>query len=110
MSPGSHAWLWGLWCLFAIFLPAWLLIAGALPFWHRLRSKAWAQRALAGANASVVGVLLAALYRPVSTEGLRGPRDAFAALVAFALLEQWKVPPWVVVIFMAAAGQWLLVA
>lgn len=108
MSPGPSRWLDGLGCLLAIFLPAWLLIGGALPFWHRLRAKRWAQAALAGANAAVVGVLLAALYDPVFTESVRGPRDVVAALVAFGLLEQWKVPPWLVVAACAAAGQWLL--
>lgn len=108
MSPGPTSWLNGLWCLLGIFLPAWLLIGGALPFWHRLRAKRWAQAALAGANAAVVGVLLAALYSPVFTESVRGPRDVVAALLAFGLLEQWKVPPWLVVAGCAAAGQWLL--
>lgn len=108
MSPGRDAWVNGLWCLLAIFLPAWLLVGGALPFWHRLRAKRWAQAALAGANAAVVGVLLSALYRPVITEGVRGAGDVAAAVVAFALLEQWKAPPWLVVAGMAAAGQWVL--
>ncbi len=108
MSPGPTSWLNGLWCLLGIFLPAWLLIGGALPFWQRLRAKRWAQAALAGANAAVVGVLLAALYDPVFTQSVRGPRDVVAALVAFALLEQWKVAPWLVVAASAAAGQWLL--
>jgi chromate transporter len=69
MMPGPHAWMTGFWCLLAIFLPAWLLIGGALPFWHRLWRERWSQAALAGANASVVGVLLAALYRPAIIEG-----------------------------------------
>lgn len=108
MRPGSLSWLHGLWCLLGIFLPAWLLIGGALPFWHVLRAKRWAQAALAGANASVVGVLLAALYSPVITEGVHGPRDVMAALVAVALLEVSKAPAWLVVAACAAAGQWLL--
>jgi chromate transporter len=108
MEPGPSAWLSGLSCLFAIFLPAWLLVGGALPFWQRLRAERWAQAALAGANASVVGILLAALYSPVVTEGVHGPRDAAAALVAFGLLEHWKTPPWLVVAATAAAAQWLL--
>src|SRR6185437_5363979 len=58
MQPGALAWMNGLWCLLGIFLPAWLLIGGALPFWHSLRTKAWAQASLRGANAAVVGVLL----------------------------------------------------
>lgn len=107
-DSGIPAWLNGLWCLFAIFLPAWLLVGGALPFWHRVRAKPWAQAALAGANAAVVGVLLAALYDPVITEGIHDHADVAAALVAFSVLEHWKAPPWLVVIAMAAAGQWLL--
>ena len=102
---GPHAWTGGLWCLFAIFLPGWLLIGGALPFWHRLRSKAWMQAALRGANAAVVGVLLAALYTPVMAEAVANARDLAAALVAFGLLELWKAPPWLVVLLTAAAGQ-----
>ena len=108
MSPGPRAWLDGAWCCLAIFLPAWLLIGGALPFWHSLRVQRWAQAALAGANAAVVGVLLAALYSPVFTQGVRGSADVLAALLAFGLLEHWKAPPWLVVVGMAAAGQWLL--
>jgi len=107
MQPGP-GWRNGLWALLAIFLPAWLLVGGALPFWHRIRAKRWAQAALAGANASVVGVLLAALCASVTTEGVRGSRDVVAALVAFGLLEVWKTPPWLVVVAMAATGQYIL--
>lgn len=105
---GPKAWLGGLLCLSAIFLPAWLLIGGALPFWHTLRTKAWAQAALKGANAAVVGILLAALYRPVMTESISGAADVVAALLAFGLLQFFKVPPLIVVAALAAAGQWLL--
>ncbi len=108
MDGVGPRWLWGLVSLMGVFAPAWLLIGGALPFWHSLRTRRWAQAALAGANASVVGVLLAALYRPVITEGVRGPRDVAAALVAFVVLEHWKAPPWAVVMAMGALGQWVL--
>ncbi|MEO6847732.1 MAG: chromate efflux transporter [Chthoniobacterales bacterium] len=108
INHGPHAWLVGMWCLFAIFLPAWLLIGGALPFWHLIRSKTWAQAALCGANAAVVGVLLAALYNPVWKQGVTNGRDIVAVVGALALLAVWRVPPWLVVILMAAAGQWLL--
>ncbi len=108
MSPGAGAWLSGLGCLLAIFLPAWLLIGGALPFWGLLRRQTGIQCALRGANAAVVGVLLAALYRPLWTEGIAGPRDIAAAVAAFLLLEFVRVPPWAVVLLAAAAGRWLL--
>lgn len=108
MGHGEASWLTGLWCLFAIFLPGWLLVAGALPFWETLRTHAATQAALRGANAAVVGLLLGALYSPVWTEGVRGAWDLAAALAAFLLLEAWRLPPWLVVLLAAAAGQWVL--
>lgn len=108
ITGGPHAWRGGVWCLFAIFLPAWLLIGAALPFWNQLRSKAWTQAALRGANAAVVGVLLAALYTPVFTEAVKRASDLPAILIAFGMLEIWKLPPWLIVFGMAAAGQWVL--
>jgi chromate transporter len=104
MNPGSHAWLGGVWCLLAVFLPGWLLIGGALPFWDLLRSRRWTQAALKGTNAAVVGVLLAAFYDPVFREGVHSLVDAAAALVAFWLLQFRRTPPWLVVALMAAAG------
>ncbi|HEY0967357.1 MAG TPA: chromate efflux transporter [Opitutaceae bacterium] len=108
MHAGPQVWIGGLIALVAIFLPAWLLVGGALPFWHLVRSKAWAQAALRGANAAVVGVLLAALYAPVATEGIHGISDGIAAMIAFALLEIRRTSPWLVVALSAAAGQWIL--
>jgi chromate transporter len=108
IQSGSHAWTGGLLALCAIFLPGWLLVAGAYPFWHVLRAKGWIQSALGGANAAVVGILLAALYRPVGTEGIRDARDAVAALVAIVLLGKFRMPPWAVVGLAAAAGEWIL--
>lgn len=105
---GTNAWLGGVVCLGAILLPAWLLVGGALPFWHLLRGRAGTQAALRGANAAVVGVLLAALYNPVCIEGVRDPWDVVAAIVTFALLQFGRAPSWAVVMAAAAAGQWLL--
>ncbi|OAM89817.1 chromate efflux transporter [Termitidicoccus mucosus] len=107
MDGGTRGWVNGLWCLLAVFLPGWLLIGGALPFWHVLRDKGWMQAAMRGANAAVVGMLLAALYHPVWTSAAGGLREAAAALAAFALLEVWRVPPWCVVLLSALAGWWL---
>jgi chromate transporter len=102
-----HAWTGGLLALLAIYLPAWLLVGGTYPFWHLLRGRAWARAALDGANAAVVGILLAALYRPLCTENVVNVRDAAAAVAAFLLLKL-GIPPWALVALMAAAGEWLL--
>ena len=96
--------LWGLLALVAIFLPSFLLLAGALPFWDALRRWTHFQGALRGINAAVVGLLLAALYDPVWTSAIEGPRDVAFALAAFALLALWQVPPWMVVALGAAIG------
>ncbi len=108
MHPVPRAWAGGLLALLAIFLPGWLLVGGAYPFWQSLRRRPWAHGVLRGANAAVVGILLAALYRPLCTESIAGLRDAAASLAALALLGPLRAPPWAVVALMAAAGQWLL--
>ncbi len=90
--------------LVGVFLPGLLLVVGALPFWDALRMRPAAQAAMRGANAAVVGVLGAALYDPVWTSAILTPRDFALGLTAFILLAVWKLPPWVVVAFTAAAG------
>jgi chromate transporter len=94
----------GLLCLVAIFLPSFLLVIGALPFWDVLRRRPQVQAALRGVNAAVVGLLLAALYDPVWTSGIRAPADFALAVAALLLLALWKLPPWLVVAVTAAAG------
>ena len=102
--PLPQGWVGGLLCLAAIFVPSALLVLGALPFWDALRRRKDAQAALRGANAVVVGVLLAALYQPVWTSGVRGPRDVIVVLAAYGLLVFWRCPPWLVVGLAALAG------
>jgi chromate transporter len=104
MGPAPHGWLGGLICLAAIFLPSFLLLTGALPFWDTLRRRPGVQSALRGVNAAVVGLLLAALYRPVWTSAIFGPADFAIGILAFLLLALWAVPPWLVVIFGAVAA------
>jgi len=104
MGPWPNGWLGGLICLVAIFLPSFLLLIGVLPFWDTLRRMPAVRSALLGVNAAVVGLLLAALYRPVWISAVFAPADFAIGLVAFLLLAMWAVPPWLVVIFGAAAA------
>ena len=104
MGAVPHGWLGGLICLVAIFLPSFLLLIGALPFWDGLRRRPAVQSALRGINAAVVGLLLAALYRPVWTSAILGPADFAIGILAFLLLALWAVPPWLVVIVGALAA------
>ncbi|WP_438447765.1 chromate efflux transporter [Gorillibacterium sp. sgz5001074] len=103
----ARGWLGAILATAAIFLPAFLLVAGALPFWSGLRRRATVQGALKGVNAAVVGILLAALYRPVFTEAVREPRDMALALALFGLFVFWRLPPWALVA-VAAAGGWIM--
>jgi chromate transporter len=91
-------------CLTAIFLPSFLLVIGPLAFWDELRARPWARSTLGGVNAAVVGLLLAALYKPVWTAGIANAGDFALAAAAFRLLFMWQTPPWIVVILCAAGG------
>lgn len=107
MDQAPTAWLGGLICLLAIFLPSFLLIAGALPFWEQLRGNLRMRAALMGINAAVAGLLLAALYDPVWTSAIDSAEDFALALAALIALNFWRMPAWAVVLACAAAG-WLL--
>jgi chromate transporter len=100
-----HGWLGGIVALVAIFLPAFLLALGPLPFWHAWRQKPAIRSALAGVNAAVVGILIAALYDPIFTSAVRGPLEFALALAAFGLLSFWRVAPLWVVVFAALGGE-----
>jgi chromate transporter len=90
--------------LLAIFLPGLSLILGVLPFWNRLRASARTRDLFAGVNASVVGLLLAALYQPVWTSTVHKPSDFAIVLAAYIALTVGKAPPWAVVCATAAVG------
>jgi chromate transporter len=90
--------------LVALLLPGMLLVYGMLPFWDSMRTRPAAQAAMRGSNAAVVGILGAALYNPVWTSAILTPRDFALALAGFLLLTVWKLPPWIVVVFLAGAG------
>ena len=98
----------GLLALVAIFSPSALLIIGSYPFWERLRRSATATRALQGVNAAVVGILAAALYTPVFTAGVTGPRSVALAATCFVALRIWKLPPWLVVLGAGGLGAMVL--
>jgi chromate transporter len=105
MASEPKGWTGAMLALIAIFLPSFLLIAGALPFWDLLRSVPVFQSALKGINAAVVGLLLSALYKPVWTSAIFSPADFGLGLIAFGLLMFWKCPPWLVVLLTALGGE-----
>jgi chromate transporter len=100
-------WLGGLIGLLAIFAPSFLLVFGTLPFWTRLRGRPGAHAALAGVNAAMVGLLLAALCTPILTSAISGWGDIVLAGAALVALAYGRCPPWLVVIACGGAG-WLI--
>ncbi|MFC3746990.1 chromate transporter [Paenibacillus sp. GCM10012306] len=99
-----NGWIGALIALIAMFLPSFLLITGALPFWDTIRRRPNFQSCLKGINAAVVGILLAALFNPVWMKAIQTPYDFCLAIAAFGLLMLWKLPPWVIVLLSAAGG------
>lgn len=97
-------WQGGLIATVAIFLPAFLLVFGTLPFWGSLRNNPKVKGALLGVNAAVVGILIASFYHPIWTSSILAPKDFAFASVLFSMIVYWKVPPWVVVLVGAVGG------
>lgn len=100
-----NGWVGATIALVAIFLPSFLLVFGALPFWDRLRGSTGFRRALTGTNAAVVGILAAALYTPVWTSAITAPIDVGVAALGLGLLLTGRVPPLAVVALCAVGGQ-----
>jgi chromate transporter len=105
VSEGSPTGWWGgLFALVAIFLPAFLLIIGVLPYWGAMGRHPVLRRAMPGVNAAVVGLLLAAFIHPMWTSAILSPADFGLAAVCLLLLTYLKAPSWAVVIFAAVAA------
>jgi chromate transporter len=109
MGPAPNGALGAAIALVAIYLPSFLLVIGLLPFWNSLLNRRVVRSALSGVNATVVGILLAALYTPAWTSAILRPTDFAICLAAFLLLMIWKVRPWIIVVAGAAIGEALRV-
>jgi len=104
LGASTHGLAGGAWATLWIFLPGLLLVAAALPLWQTLRADPRAQAALRGANATVVGLLLAALIHSIEAAALTDFRSVALTAGAFAALHVPRVPAWAVVAACALAG------
>jgi chromate transporter len=94
-------------CLLFIFLPSFLLVVGILPIWQELKKMDVFVRAFKGINASVIGLLVAALYNPIILSSLSGLEDIILILIAFVVLFFTKIPQWLAVFILSISG-WVL--
>ena len=88
--------------LVAVFLPSFLLVIGAIPFWEKFKDFHAARRVITGINAAVVGLLLAALIHPVSSTAITNSGDVSIVLLCLALLYFFRTPSWLIVLLSAA--------
>ena len=96
--------LTGFFCLFFIFLPSFFLIIGTLSIWNELRKFDLIISAFRGINASVIGLLIAALYDPIIITSLKSYSDFALILISFIILFFIKIPQWAAVIFISFCG------
>lgn len=94
---GLSRWQGGLVMLLALFAPAALVLVAALPFWARWRQRPGLRATMAGVNAGVVGLLLAAWLNPMWPAAVSGWGDAaLAALALLVLMKSRASPVWFV--------------
>jgi len=100
----GNPWLGSAAALSAVFLPGMLLLGGTMKIWARLRGRPWAQRAVSGANAAVVGVLGVSLLRMAVGGTVSGWGDVLGVAVLFMILQRKLIPVWALVLIAALGG------
>ena len=100
----DNAWLGGLLCLVAIFLPSFLMVFACLPYWEVLRHYSPIQSALVGINAAVVGILAATFIKPLVLTTVSSVFDVALVVIIFVALQRYKLPPWLLVVAVAVFG------
>lgn len=102
-TSGSAPVLAAILATLAIFLPGFLLVMAVLPAWQALSGRARIAGAVAGINASVVGLLLSALYTPVFLSGVHSAQEFALVVTGLFLLRGLKWPVlWLVALFMVS--------
>jgi chromate transporter len=107
LGTAMKGWQGGIVATVAVFLPAFLLILGVLPFWDQLRGNTKIKGAILGVNAAVIGILISALYFPIWTSSILAPADFALAAILYSMLAFWKLPPWIIVVTGVVGGSML---
>ena len=77
---------------------------GVLKNWQALAGKPLVSGAINGVNASVVGLLLAALYQPVFSSAVVAPIDMALVIAGFYLHKKVNLSVLRMIVFFVAAG------
>ena len=72
--------------------------------WNELRKFGLIISAFKAVNASVIGLLIAALYDPIIITSLKNYYDFALILISFIILFFIKIPQWAAVIFISFCG------
>ncbi len=85
--------------LSVLFLPGFLLMLAILPLWQNIQNNNVLQKALAGINAAMVGLLAAALYQPIWLHVVISYPDIIIATAGFILLQVFRLSPVLIVVW-----------
>ena len=99
--------LLGILSLIMIFMPSFLLVLGAMPYWGVLRDFSKIKAFLVGVNACVIGFLISALYNPILTSVITDFKGIVLILFSILITYFLKITPWITVIVMAIIGKTL---
>ena len=97
----------GILSLTMIFMPSFLLVLGAMPYWGILRNFSKIKAFLVGVNSCVIGFLISAFYNPIMTSVITDFKGII--LLSFSILITYllKISPWITVIVIAIIGKTL---
>ena len=105
MDLSQHKILIGIISLIMIFIPSFLLVFGAMPYWTVIRSIPKVKASLIGVNACVVGLLISAFYNPVITSSLNDYKSLILLGISIFIIFLVKTPQWASVMIVAAIGK-----
>ena len=105
MDLSQHKILIGIISLIMIFIPSFLLVFGAMPYWSVVRNIPKVKAFLIGVNACVVGLLISAFYNPVITSSLNDYKSLILLGISIVIIFLVKTPQWASVIIVAVIGK-----
>ncbi len=107
MDIGYSKFFMGILSLTIIFLPSFLLVLGAMPYWDLIRNISIIRAFLVGVNACVIGFLISALYDPILLSVITDLKGISLLFLSVLITYFFKVRPWITLIIVAIIGKML---